>query len=400
MKAGQLVILIAVAALAFLGGYRAADSGGPLPEFRGTDDPAEALRKVLRLQDADDRAGALVAFFREASPEDAATLREVLGEDPHRVDELVEILFAGWWARFDPAAALEHPVHPPWPNRHPWLRTVVRAWTLQDPVAVAAAVNELPGHPTKGRVEAIRTLLDSWLERSDQDPAPLFGLLTTLEVEPRGRAMERFLRGMIDTRGTEATASFVEALPEDAEAFGGSIRAELMGRLGAAMARDDVARARAWAAKHGEGRKGFGVLLHLAFYWGLSDGPSAMQWALELEPSEYKQRVIQRVFLSYQRSRREEAGDWLGAQEPTPDLRHLFTSYLNRLTGEDPARALELALGAQDSETRNQLLRVVGRSWLRSDPEAARAWMDGADLPAEVTEGILKARAAPRPKQG
>ena len=106
--------------------------------------------------------------------------------------------------------------------------------------------------------------------------------------------------------------------------------------------------------------------------------------------------MIQRAFLSFQRVRSDEAAAWLEAREPTPDLRQLYTPYLDHLTGTDPERAVELARSAQDAETRAALLRVVGRSWLRRDPEAAQAWLQGADLPAGVSEDILKTRPGAR----
>jgi hypothetical protein len=396
-SAGWSAVTVAAAGLSFLGGYWVAELKDANRGFRQPD-RAAALREILEIEPSREKVVVLARFLGDTKAEEAESLRGVLIEDPLRLDELTEILFAEWWASADPAAAFEQRIDPPWENRHPWLRTVLSIWTRNDPRAAAAAVEQLP---EDRRAAAVRTLLDNWTQFAGDEPTPLFQLIRTLDVRPRGRALERFLDAMIEQNGVEAAEAFAEAQPDDSMELGGGMKNEVMGRMGVALANRDLELARQWAARHGEGkgRKGYGILLHLAFHWGARDGPAAMEWAMQLEPSDFKHGTIGRAFLSFQRVQREEAAAWLEARQPTPDLRQVFIPYLDHLVArEKPERAIEIAWTAEDVATRDSLLKSVGKSWLRRDPEAAERWIQESDLPPGVADAILEAAATWKPR--
>ena len=143
-------------------------------------------------------------------------------------------------------------------------------------------------------------------------------------------------------------------------------------------------------AKHGEGRKGLGVLRHLAYYWGRKDPPAAMQWALALPDTRNRPEVIKRVWLSWSISDREGAVEWLQSQEPNALNHVIYGRYLRKFAKQDPDQALELASRASDPEIRDKMLIHVGQGWLNSDAEAAQAWLAGAGLSPELERQIRR----------
>ncbi|MHA7838597.1 MAG: hypothetical protein ACX98W_14170 [bacterium] len=365
--------------------------------------PAMALAAILELDDPSDRAVRLVRFFEQTDPSAAIVLRDVLIDQQEKglVDEMAELLFASWWARSDPEAAFANIVDPGWANRHPWVRAVFREWVHQDPTAAAAAVESLPAEAARGRLEAARVVIDEWFELEDvPDPSRLLGLIEQLEIRRRAFAIQRVLNALVEQRGVDATQSFVEAVPESGSTFDYDLRQELMARMAVVLLDHDVERAVRWAEEHGHDRQGAGIRKHLAYYWGLKDGPAAMEWATGLPDTPDRSAVVARAWLSFGRVQPEKASDWLVERGPDGALQDVYARYLRNLAKNEPARALELAEQTADDEVREKMLMAVGQGWMRADREAAEAWLATAGLPPEIEKRIRRASRRPtRPER-
>lgn len=395
MNARLLLSHLAVAALAFALGYAVfSPRAGTRSPVGGGDDPVAAFSEILEIQDAHARTQAMLDFFAAADPAWAERLREEIDPASSKLvlDEIGETLFASWWARSNPKLAFERRVDPAWANRNPWIRETMLAWAATDPTAAAEAANALPPNPDRGIVEATRVLVDHWWDGPNApDPQPLIELIHKLEVVPRTGAIQRLIELSIDHRGIDATEQFVESLPPT-ESMGVSVQNEMLARFGQALLERDVERAKQWAAKHGEGRDGAGVLRHLAYSWGQKNGPVAMAWSMSLPDTPHRPGVVYRVWLSFRQTKPEEAAQWLLAQEPSPALMGVYSRYLNGLALEKKTdEALEIAGRTQDPALRDQLLTAVGMGWAQSDPEGAVKWLETVELPAESEERILEA---------
>jgi len=389
-----LVAIVACGAGAWLVSSRI-DHG---PELTATD-PVGRLIEIHHLADPAERARALVDFFAEADPADAPTLLEALKEDPEVLpDEMTEILFASWWAQSDPEAAFEKRINPPWVDRHPWMRTVVATWVYSDPNRVAEGVMDLSvENPAHGRVEAAQTLLDRWFDATEEDPVVLLQIIQTLEVKPRTYAMRQYLNALVDARGLDGAEQFVESIALDKGEFDMNVRNEILGRMGSVIAAHDIERAKRWAEKHGQGRQGAGVLRYLAYYWGTRDGPAAMEWVLGLPDTPHKRQTVKRTYISFLNRDKEGATEWISQHEPVADLEVVLVLYLKRLATSDPRAALDHANRSETEEMRNRLYVVIGRSWMRTDPTAAQAWLLSAGLPLEVQGKILQSASTEVP---
>ncbi len=358
-------------------------------------DPVAAFAEVLAIEDAHARAQALLDFFAAADPAWAEWLRAEIAKPDGSgllLDELAEILLASWWAKSDPEAAFAGRADPGWPNRHPWLREVMRAWAARDPLRAAEAATTLPPNPDRGRVEAARILVDHWWDQpASTELGPLYGLINELPVMPRAGAIQRLIEESIEHRGIDATEQFIESIPKQEE-FGSSVQQELLARFGQALLEHDLERAKAWGLEHGQGRDGSGVLRHLAFSWGLKDGPAAMEWATQLPESPERPGIIMRVWLSFRNAHPDEAGEWLLSQEPNSVLEPVFKRYLTGTATIDPQRALAFADRTKDPELRERLLTAVGVGWMKTDPEAARQWLETVELAPALEAQILQSK--------
>jgi hypothetical protein len=266
------------------------------------------------------------------------------------------------------------------------------AWSATDPAQAAKAANTLPPNPDRGVVEAVRILVDHWWDKPESaDPTPLVDLIRKLEVVPRAGAIQRLIELSMKNRGVEATEKFVESLPEE-EDIGVSVQSEMLARFGQALLDYDKEHAVRWANKHGRGRKGSGVLRHLAFSWGKENGPEAMQWAMNLEDETQRPAIIYRVWLSFRQEKPEEAAQWLLAQGPTPTLEGVYARYLTGLGMENKqTEGFEIAERAEDDLLRERLRTAVALGWAQSDPEAAEKWLETAKLAPDLEARVRKA---------
>ncbi|MBY0401949.1 hypothetical protein K2X89_16770 [Myxococcota bacterium] len=376
--------------LAYLGLTRS-ESSSP-SRTSSTEAPIEALRDATQIEDTPRRVAALLEFFESTDPKWAQDLRDAVNaeDSPIVLDEVSETLFAAWWARTNPKAAIENQVDPAWANRHPWVREVMRAWVAVDPRLAAEAAGKLPAGPDRGKVEALRVLVDHWWDNpSNTDAGPILALINNLEVRTRASAIARLAEKSLEKRGLEATEAFVEAIPiTDDIAF--DMRQEVFARYVQALVGHDVDAAVRFASEHMKDREGLGVLRHLAFSWGLKDGPAAMAWALNLPDTATRNRIIMRAWLSFRQAKPEEASEWLMAQEPTHSLMLVYRRYLTGTASLDPKQALAIADKAKDPKLRYEFLTAVGIGWMKTDPTAAAEWLESADLPLEVKDEIRK----------
>lgn len=365
-------------------------------------EPTVAMATILRIEDAGDRATQLAAFLDQTDPSVAMILHEVLRERESDliIDEVAEILLADWWAASDPESAFLHPVNPGWEGRHPWMRTILKRWTREDPVAAAMAVQSLPPGPLKGRLDGSRVVVDEWLSLDSMpDPRPLLEVIRSLEPMARGGAIEHVIRSMIKTDGVDQSLDFVRSLSPD-NTPGGSVHNEFLARTGVVLLNEDPDMAVAWAEEQRSGPNSPGAHKHLAYYWGLQDGPAALAWALALPPDlPEKTATIKRAWISFARRHREESKDWMLAHPPEPLMRATYIKFLNTLAKTEPQSALELAEKTVDPELRNIMRASAAEGWMEVDPTAALAWLTDAGLPPKLTAKVRRAGAkAVRPK--
>lgn len=394
MNSRLLASHLGVALLAFGLGYLvfsgfSSGDGASGPGDRPSD-PVAAFAEALAIEEPHARTRALLDFFAVADPAWAERLRAEVNNpgSPILLDEIAETLFASWWARTDPKAAFENVANPGWPNRHPWIRYVMRAWVVADPVRAAEAVASLPPNPDRGQLEAMREVVEHWWDApTSVDPAPLIAMIHKLPVVSRAASIQRLIEASIAHRGIDATEQWIEALPKE-EAFGVSVQQEMLARFGQSLIDHDMGRAVRWAQEHGAGREGSGILRHMAFTWGAKNGPAAMEWGMTLPDARERGGVLMRAWLSFRNAEPEKAAEWLEAREPDEILEAIFQRYLSGTAGLDANKALEIANRTKDPKIRERLLAAVGRGWMKTDPDAARKWLDTVELAPELEKQV------------
>jgi hypothetical protein len=109
---------------------------------------------------------------------------------------------------------------------------------------------------------------------------------------------------------------------------------------------------------------------------------------MTLPDSPERAGIVMRVWLSFRSAHPEEASAWLLAQEPSGALEGVYQRYLTGTASIDPKQALELAERAKEPGLRERMLAAVGVGWMKTDPEAARKWLDTVELAPELEERV------------
>jgi hypothetical protein len=222
-------------------------------------------------------------------------------------------------------------------------------------------------------------------------------VIKQLEPIARGGALGHLVSTMLKNEGIDATLDFVRSVPPDKDGLlGGSVQHEILARTGVALLDHDVDRAVDWAREQADGPNGIGVQKHLAYYWGIRDGRAAMEWAISLPDTAARPAVIKRAWISFGRKHTDEAREWLQSRAPDETLQAIYGRHIRTVAETDPGRALALAERSVNEEIRQRMLAAAARGWMKTDPEAASAWLAEAGLPAELERQIRAGARSPR----
>ena len=404
--AGIATGLLAAFALGWFVHGVQAPTGGAAPASKSTTASHEApfaLEEILEIEAPRERTRALLELLDETDPAVALAMHEKMRElrKAGAVDEIAEILVASWWAEAAPEVAFAHPINPQWGDRHPWVRTVIQHWGPQDPEAAAYAVQSMSAAEADGRTAAARAVVDAWLELDElPDPGPLFGVVQDLEPMVRGGALLHIARSLIEDRGVEAALEYVRSV-DPSSGLHGDIRKEFFARTGVALLEFDTAAARAWAAENVDTPEGPAIHKHIAYYWALSEGRTALEWALALPDMPAKATILKRAWISFSRKHKDDAYAWIMEHPPHPLMKGTYHRFILELGKTDPEAGLALADRAEDPTLRHEMRAAAGQGWMSVDPQAATAWLAEAGLPPALAAKVRSAgRSGSAPRRG
>ena len=184
-------------------------------------------------------------------------------------------------------------------------------------------------------------------------------------------------------RGMSNATAWAEQLPE------GTIKASAFDRVADQFAREDPAAAAEWVKRHADQSYAERAVREVAEELGRENPEAAVRWVADL-PEVTQSRAINQSMERWTREDPVSAGNFLREMEPSASRDAAVRSYANELDGSDPQMAAEWAGSIANDEIRSETLNGVARSWIRRDPEEARAWLPSSGLSAEQQERIVR----------
>ncbi len=358
----------------------------------------------------DQLAERLTAAFAERDPiERVARVTSLLGQHPAselpvtvvegvRVafdraplpdGEIEFAAFGAWWSRADPESAWRWILESPQGRSPRVFVAVFEEWGGRDPVAAARAAN-LDGFE-KRRESALRAALRGATRFDALTSAVLISTLA--EIADRGErrvAVESLIEARLARDGVDGLMTWIGSLP----AHSGAVANDLA--YVSAVAISSIDPVRASDSLHGiadvTGSVPADIARDIASNWGNLDPLATLRWLSGLDPTSDYARTVHMTFYSWMRRDRLAALSWAEqrAEDPAPWLLPIRATYGFVVGHEDSEEGLRLLFQLPIDEEREQLVAHLVSEWRESDPEAAAAWLEAADLPADRKEYLRK----------
>ena len=183
--------------------------------------------------------------------------------------------------------------------------------------------------------------------------------------------------------GMPNATAWAENLPE------GTIKASAFDRIADRFASEDPAAAAEWVRSHADQEYAERAVREVAEELGREDPEQAVRWVADL-PETTRSGAISQSMERWTREDPVAAGNFLQDMAPSNSRDAAVKSYANELDGSDPQMAAEWAGSIADDQMRSETLNGVARSWIRRDPEGARAWLPGSGHSGDQQERIVR----------
>ena len=368
-------------------------TGAKVPEGTASD-----LQQALLHQDSFERVALVSQILSPLGPEALPAVRSAYESVILDLGDIELVQLVDWWGRFDPQAAFT------WAREsgigwHPAvLQAAARAWARIDPETAARALTEQVQDPRLVNA-AMVGLVRGWEESGHpglgeylSDPGK--------DEEHFGFAIDAVVRAKIYRGGPQAAMAWAEGLPDNEDGTPTPYKQRAFKRLATVLVDLDPQAAGNFVASHRTRSFGIALLLRVGTSWAKGDGAAAMRWLQSLPPGDDLPTVVQETYRMWFTTDMPAASAWLREQPLDPWLDPAISTFASWQTQEDPQEAVAWAGRVHDPYRRKLAYGKVLLTWLRDDPEAAQAWLDGAgaDLPEETRAHIAKLRELRIPK--
>jgi len=357
---------------------------GCSPGEQGSGDPGappDQAAEVLAIPSPVDRLLRWSALLEHASQEDVSSLRDAIAKAALDVGDPELVVFAMWWARFDPAAAIA------WTSAE-WraqsrlvVGAVFRSWANHTP---QDAWSHIPKVAEFYRDAVIDSTVVGWHESGK--PGLVEGVQSLPDGAFRQRVSESLARRMVLALGTEEATKWLETLTDPAFRDGMTVRV-----MSAAAEQGDAAAMTAWASsKVTSGEESpSGFPRRIATRWILRDSEAALAWLASLPAGADRDDGVMESYRDWIRFAPGAAKNWAQNAPLERWSEPAFSVYARILAKERPEEALALVQRFTDTDLRDRITIVITRKWQTGDPKAAAAWVANADLSPDVRARAL-----------
>jgi hypothetical protein len=255
------------------------------------------------------------------------------------------------------------------------LATVVETWMNEDPGAALNWLRQLPDDFAKSDVLTALTR-----SLSDDDPGPA---LEVAAMMPAGKARDSALTKVINNWGEK---DFTGALAWAQQLQETALRQNLLSRLAGQLAGQDIPAALELASSIGD-KPGQQAVNSVLDAWTRKEPAAAAAWAVaQLENESY----LATVGFMWAGKDEKAAREWVLALAPgTAKDQLVLGGVRNIAQSSQPLRAEPWIVEISDPSKQAEAYGELAFWWLRSNPKAARAWINNAPLSPKVKRELL-----------
>jgi hypothetical protein len=354
------------------------------------DDFSAAIRAALAEEDGVDRAERTASVLQQLDPENVLEVAAVYDRMLNILDELDLRPFALAWARFDPAAALDHTLGWSFADlREIGACAAIEGWAMRDPIGAQQAYKETSArHPSLSK-ELFLNMLTGWLYSGEGGLDEYLAGLSNLRQD---WGITQVAGKLMRSGGADATVPWVDSIVRN-EAYENRFKKRVFLRGIRIVGRFDPERAAAWAMEH----EGHGYALDapriVAGRWGSRDGPAAIQWVRDHLTDERLGPAVREAFRTWMGSDRKGAVEWLESETLTAFHDPAIDFYAKDLSDRAPEEAIGWCERILESKEQLRCFTRTAPKWYQRDAVAAEVWLQQSPLDEEARRD---ARMPPR----
>ena len=334
---------------------------------------ASKVRDALLHSDLLVRTAKLGSLLSELGPDSLDDVRQAFDTVFLDLGDTELVIFAEWWARFDPHAAMDWS-ESEWRADHGAVRLqIMRTWGRIDPRGALVRAELGRGNKQADKASYFLAVIAGW-EQSDQ-----LGALAYLQAMGPGIQRQRMMVGFARRRvlryGIDDAFKFILSLPDSDKLF----KLNLMRRLVSSAVRVDAQQTASLSATLQGGPYFQGIPQRIAIRWVRKDPQATIQWLESLEDSDSRDDGVRETYRSWAAYDQEDAANWVMGTEHVPWRDHALAIHARHMQLGDFEEAIAAAEKIFDDELRQATLTMIVRVWGKNDPEAAGKYVDNAD---------------------
>lgn len=260
------------------------------------------------------------------------------------------------------------------------LRAVIAELMSLPRVGPAASIvtNPLPAEIAKLRREAAEVhRLRAEVTQLRREKVEMSALLAKIEKD--GSTLHGNSRQSLDSLGD--LGEFNDA------ATGNSVVSRAI-----SLAQLSPAEAARWVAALPRGKEQEQATLAVIEHWMAIDPAAAGAWTTQFPEGPLRERAMSAVARAWGLRDWNATAGWLEALPPGSSREAAIGAFVTSADGYDIRLAVEWANRMESPEHRAMRVENTAGRWLREDPEAARAWLESAQLPSGVAERLLSVK--------
>lgn len=339
-------------------------------------DRTARLESIVRGENPLERNRALLAFIDQLAPgdfEEAIAHFRGLGITENRMGEYSLLLTA--WAQADPLTALTYAEAN---TRGGFAQdTILTSWASTDPdAAIRWAENKYDGDGANPFMPGIIRGM------AETDPARATELLAGMpRSEERGKALDYMLPHLLQ-QGPEATRDWIANITDE------SLKNGAMLRSARQLAVTDPAGTADWLlANPSEATQR--RMDDVYSQWAKNDEQAAVTSMSALPPGEARSNALRGVVSSVA-AENPQAGISMMDRFPNDVNDRVVQNFVWHSFGTDPSLAASQIARIADTGNRDRMYERALGSWMRRDPDTARAWIQSNPLPEAVQASLLR----------
>jgi len=370
-------VVLCLCAAALAAGFAAGRWTAPSEFAPAPTDFADAIHAALGERDAVDRAEQTASVLQQLGPENVLEVVAVYDKMVNILDELDIRPFAFAWARFDPAAALDHTLGWPFIEKQKMgASAVIESWAMRDPTAARQAYEETTARLPSLSDDLFLGLVTGWLYSGEGGLNEFIAGLSIVRME---MATTRVAGRLMRSGGVDAVMDWVNSIVRD-DGFENKFKKRTFRRGMRIVGRWDPERTAAWAMEHEGQPYAVDAPRIVAGRLGAYDGRVAMEWVRDHPDEEQREFATREAFRTWLLSDREGAVAWLESEELTAFHQPAVNFYAKDRIDRAPEEAIPWCERILDSNRRVRCLIDAASKWYQRDALAAEAWIQQSPL--------------------